>query len=371
MKSIHLLFLASAVFALAACRSEGTAGETPENAAGEEPGIRLNAEQEAMAKIELGHPQMRELARTIECAGRVDVPPQNRAVVHAPVTAFVRRVRYLPGDYVKKGTPLLTIEHPELVRLQRTFLEEVALLKGLKKDYQRKSGLVGTDATSERALDEVQARYQASKARCNGLRAELELLGMDPAKLEADGAIQTQLSLRAPVSGYIQAVNVALGQLVQPETPLYTIVDPGHAHLELDVFAKDLPFVRKGQPVLSFLPGERDTFPAVVFLVGAMVDPKDKTAMIHGHFKKEPVSLAPGTYLRAHILADAREALSLPESALVRDGQRVLVFRKKGEVFTPVAVETGRREGEFVEILGHALAPTDTVVLRGGYYLKE
>lgn len=355
---------------MVACRSEGTAGETPENAAGEEPDIRLDAEQEALANIELGHPRVRELARTIECAGRVDVPPQNRAVVHAPVTAFVRRVRYLPGDYVKKGTPLLTVEHPELVRLQGDFLEQAALLQGLEKDYRRKAGLVSTDATSERALDEVQARYEAAKARYRGLQAELQLLGLAPAQLEKDGIIRTQLLLRAPVSGYIQDVNVALGQLVQPETPLYTILDPGHAHLELEVFARDLPFVRKGQPVLSFLPGERDTFPAEVFLVGAMVDSQAKTATVHGHFRQEPVGLAPGTYLRAHILADAREALSLPESALVREGQRVLVYRKTGRAYSPVFVEPGRQEGDYVELRGQALSPEDTVVLRGGYYLQ-
>ncbi|MBK7870065.1 MAG: efflux RND transporter periplasmic adaptor subunit [Saprospiraceae bacterium] len=83
------------------------------------------------------------------------------------------------------------------------------------------------------------------QARYKGLKAELELLGISVKTLENTGEIQSSISFYAPVNGYITKVNINNGKLVSPNDLLFEIVDRSHVHLELQVFAKDVPNSKK------------------------------------------------------------------------------------------------------------------------------
>ena len=358
------------VLLLSACQKASDPRQELPAPPGREGFVQLTREQEQLANIVVGPLEKRPIAQVVECAGRVEVPPQNLARVHAPVSGFIRRVRFLPGDKVSKGTLLATLEHPELVRLQREFLETFVQLNALEKDYQRKAGLAVTEATSERSLEQAISAYEAAKARYRGLKAELELVGISTAGLEAGKPLQTQLPLYAPVSGIISAVNPALGELVMPEKVLYEIVDPSHSHLEMQVFAKDLPLLRKGQKVWSVQPGGADTVSGHIYLIGASIDPAMRTASVHGHFDQEPPPFPPGTYLRASILVGEHEAWAVPRAALLLEGEQAFVYRKTPQGYERVAVELGQAMDREVELLSPQFDPGDSLVLQGAYYLK-
>jgi cobalt-zinc-cadmium efflux system membrane fusion protein len=165
-------------------------------------------------------------------------------------------------------------------------------------------------------------------------------------------------------------VNINLGKLVGPSDLLFEILDNQHLHLEIEVFAKDLPLLRAGQRVEAFLPGTEGVFPAQVHLIGKTIDPGTKTARAHAHFSDEPIPLPVGAYLRARVLVRESEALTLPQSAMVREGDDFFVFVKQGEHFEKTTVRAGRAEGDYIEILALELGPGEQVALKGAYYLQ-
>ena len=332
--------------------------------------IVLTEEQMNLAGIKIGQPEKRILSEKINCTGTVEVPPQSLASVYSPVQGFVKKVVHLPGDYVRKGELLTTISHPGLVKLQREFLEVYSQLSFLEKDFQRKQTLAAGDAASQRSLEEAEAKFNLEKARHNGLKAELSMIGISTQKLEENGEIQNSISLVAPVAGYVSKVAVNLGKLVTTDDLLFEVVDNTHSHLELQVFAKDLSKIKKGQRIECSMPGSDEIYLGEVHLTGKMIDLESKTTMVHGHFEEEPTPLTPGTFIQATIFTSGKEVWTVPETAVIRQGSEVFIFIQSTNGFEKMAVTTGLSDGHFVEITNADFPENKQIILAGAYYLN-
>ena len=369
--NIFLILLLGAGWS--ACDRHSEPAAEPEQAAvltANRAQVTLTPEQLELAGVRLGLPEERVISEYVECAGMVEVPPGNLASVYSSVSGFVQKVRHLPGEYVRKGEVLTTITHPDLVRLQRQFLESTSQLSALERDFERKKTLAASEAASQRALEQARSAYDLERARYRGLKAELDLIGFDAGKLEETGAIQSTLSIAAPVSGYLNAVEVNTGKLIRPENLMYEIIDTRHVHLELQVYAKDLGKIRRGQAITASMPGSEQTMAAEVYLIGKMIDPESKTALVHGHFRKESVAAAPGTYLQARIQLDEEPVTAVPTSAVVREEEQAFVFVEREGGFDKVPVRLGRQDGDYVAVHELSLAPEQRIVLEGAYYLS-
>ena len=247
MRTILFWFLLIA-FSFWGCENQSEAArETSEiSSENSEPSlIPLSMEQMDVGKITLGQAQKRVLENALTCNGVVELPPQNLISVYPPHKGFVEEVRFLPGDYVKKGNLLVVLRHPDLVRLQRTFLECKSALPTLEKDFERKKMLADSNALAPRVLEEVESRYRVEMAKYKGLKSELEMLGINVPSLEETESIQTSIRVYAPAAGYISKMEINKGKLVEMEDMMYEIVDNNHVHLELKVFAKDLSRIKK------------------------------------------------------------------------------------------------------------------------------
>ena len=283
---------------------------------------------------------------------------------------FVRNIRHLPGEQVRQGERLASIDHPDLVRLQGTFLETAAQLPYLQKDRDRKAELAQSDAASQRDYELAMSELAIIQSRYEGLKAELKLIGIDTKILEETREIQSAIGIYAPVGGQLTHVEVRSGQLVQPETMLFQVTDDSHLHLELQVYAKDLHRVKKGQPVIANLPGEEALITGTVHLVNQSIDMEQKTARVHVHLDEGTTKLAIGSFLFAKIQTDSRMVLTVPEEALIRTGDEAFVFQETGNGFQRIPVKPGTVADGYVEISGNSITDRTPVALKGAYYIN-
>ena len=335
------------------------------------PIIRMSNEQIALANIKTGAVQLRALSTAIECSGSVNVPPRSVHSVHAPVHGFVQSVRHLPGQYVRKGAFLTALSHPELIQKQRDFLEEVHQLTFLESELKRKERLLASDAGAARSYEQVRATYLSSRVRVEGLREELQLIGVPVIKLEESGQTTSQIRLYAPTSGYITEINVHPGKLVDPDDLMYRIVDNRHLHLELEVFARDFPRIKVGQRIEAKLPGSADTIIGQVQLVGKTMDLETRTIRIHGHLSENHPALTVGMYLPCRILVEGDTLPTIEQSAIITENGSEFLFASAENGYSRVPVSTGRSDGTFVELIDWDLPPETEVVCSGAYYIQE
>jgi multidrug efflux pump subunit AcrA (membrane-fusion protein) len=101
-----------------------------------------------------------------------------------------------------------------------------------------------------------------------------------------------------------------------------------------------------------------------------MIDPETKTTLVHGHFDSEPVPVTAGSFMHAHIFAEETEALVVPSTAVVREGESAFVFVHSGGSFKKQPVTLGRIDGDYIEITDLDLDGKEQLALRGAYYIN-
>jgi len=180
------------------------------------------------------------------------------------------------------------------------------------------------------------------------------------------------------VGGFVRAVNINPGQYVGPQAVLVEVVDRSDLHLELKVFEKDIARVKVGQRILFNIPNSAtpDNMTARIFLVGKAFDDNDRTVSVHAHLEPERDDLLPGQYVSARIQTGGRRQRTLPEDAIIQDGEVSYAFVRTtadstGTTFRRVRVRTGQpQHGAMGVTLLDQLRDTTQLVRRGAYFLQ-
>lgn len=320
-----------------------------------------------LPEMEVGIPPIDTIYTEISCVGVVDVPPQSRATVSAPLGGFLKAVNFYPGDRVNKGQVLARVSHPDYVEVQHEYLDAKAQLVFLNKDYDRKVKLFEENAINERALEEVQSSRDVQHARMMSAAAKLEQMGISLSGLDADH-IQSELALRSPISGYITKIDVNLGQHVTPEQTLYEIVDDSHIHIELKVFPKDISKVETGQQIQYSIPGNATEFTGEVQQVGREVQSESGAFIVHAHPSGHESSLRPGQYIEGAILLNPMANYTLSPNAIVQIDGKPHVFEYYNDSYHAKLVNIVLNTGDRIQISDSLSNP---IVLKDAYLLQE
>lgn len=335
--------------------------------------IHLSEEEIKAAGIETSRIQEKTMYHEIECIGVVDVPPQNLASVHSKIEGFAREVKFLPGDFVKKGELLVVLEHPGFVPRQQQLLELKSKLAFLKAEFERKKELYEEEASSLKLLQQAESEYLSLNSTYQGLRAELQMIGFNVDKIESNMQPQTLLEIRSPISGYITHMNINLGKLVMSNDLLYEIVDRDHLHVELQVYAKDVPQLKLGDTLEVSFPGKEKAYLATIYLIGKQIDPASRTTNVHAHLvhEEEEKELVLGSTFHAIIFSGGKKVYTLPYQASVREENRYYFFKEVGGGFEKVLLRTGSVSKNDIEILQPDNSILNSMfVNKGTYYLQ-
>lgn len=292
--------------------------------------------------VELGTVTSETVSTEIKVNGRVDLPPENRATVSLPISGKIRYVKALPGQAVRKGELLATLESFEFIQLQQDYLQNTSQLTFLEKELERQRTLNTENVGARKNYEQAQANYDATKALIQSLAAKLRILGLSTESLTKNG-ITSAARIVAPVTGFITVTNINLGKEVAAGQELMEVIDKTHMHIELNVFEQDASAIRKGQSV-RVLQQNTPPLEAYVYLVGRMFEGDARTLNIHAHVKDErrEGELIPGAYVNAYIRTGDRQAVTVPPDALVRKGEHGFIYiQEKNHEFRRIPVEIG------------------------------
>lgn len=384
MKRNYLSYIAILVVLtfIAACGSKANKQENETPTEKTEPAdhtheneVELTTVQYQSAGVQLGAIEERELGQTIKANGVLDVPPQNLVSISVPFGGFLRSTDLLQGSRVKKGQLIATIQNPEYIQFQQDYLESKSQLEYLEAEYKRQEELAAANINAKKTLQKAKAEFFSAKARVQGLKAKLQLININPASIE-NGNFKSTVSVYSPITGYVTAVNVNVGSFVNPTDVLFKIVDTEHLHAELTVYEKDMPKLKIGQSVRVYLSNDKKERLAKVHLIGREVS-SERTITVHCHLEEEDISLIPGTFLTAIVETGAAKVTSLPDEAIVQNGDIKVIFISEGSkkegsetvhTFKAVNVTIGASNDGFTEvILPTGFDQKVTVVIKGAF----
>lgn len=233
--------------------------------------------------------------------GILVLPPQSRATVTLTMGGSIRSTSLLPGAYVKQGTVLATLENPEFIALQQSYLDSHAQYEFLRTEFLRQQTLAREEASSQKRFQQSKAEYLSMRSRMDAAAAQLALLGVDTTRLLAGGIIP-YLDIKAPISGYAADVKMNIGRHFDVGEPLCEIVNKSDMMLRLTAYEKDLANLRAGDRVESRVNGiEGETFHGVITMVGQQVNNENRSIDVYVRIEGQNPQFRPGMYAMARI----------------------------------------------------------------------
>ena len=292
--------------------------------------IIFTKDQYSLAGIETGEIEMRNLSGIIKLNGVIDVEPKSMAKVSAPLGGYVKTAGLLPGEEVKKGQVLATIENPEFITIQQEYLESLTELEFLENEYQRQKKLRDEDINSAKIFQQVYSDYKITQGRVKASEQQLALIGISKDSVQ-NGIITRTANLYAPISGFVKSSNTSIGDYVTPKDVLFELLNLDDVHLELNTFEKNLGKIEVGQTVRFSLANDNMfNRTAEVFLIGKATD-NDHGTPVHCHIKKEDQKyLLPGMYVKAWVESAANKLNAIPSEAIVQyEGKDFIILQVK------------------------------------------
>jgi cobalt-zinc-cadmium efflux system membrane fusion protein len=292
----------------------------------------------------------------------------------------VSRLDLLPGQKIRKGQWLMSLENPAFLELQQSYLEAKEQLTYLKADFDRQQILAQENIASQKQSLKAESEYRVTLARFKSYAAQLKLLNINLTRVDS-GDMVSSISLYSPISGFVNKVHAVRGQFVAASEVAVELISTDHIHVELEVFEKDILKVKKGQHIFFQVPDMGGVqHEAEVFLVGHEVAEDRRVVNIHGHLLEEEETHAqfvPGMFVEGRIALEEKNQLSLPEEAIIPvEGKTYVLVQQVSEAgeyhFLPQEVQLGLQQQGWIEILNASeFAPASQIVLRGGFQLLQ
>lgn len=279
--------------------------------------ITLTTEQFTSSGYQLGNLSKQVFETTVVANGSVDVPPKFRASVSAYFGGYVKQIDLLVGEKVQQGQVLFTLENPEFLEVQKSYLETMGELKYLKEDLARQGSLAEAHVSSQKKLTKAQSDFEMMEAKQAALRKKLEMMRVQVDGLTANN-LQSAISITAPISGFVTEINASPGTFLSPADVAMKMVSTEHLHLKLKVFEKDAAKVAEGQTVHFRMQNEQDFRKGTIHLINKNLDPHSRTLTALAHISAASVKgLAVGSYIEAQIVTGADTVMALPSAAVV------------------------------------------------------
>ena len=337
------------------------------------------------------------IAGVIPATGKILVPENHVAVIGPVNQGRIVRLYAGQGTRVRKGQRLADLESADIDQAEADYLKALAdyenalrssaaEVKLAQANYDRNKLLYEQKITAGKNLQAAEHDLEVAKAAgensVNGTKAALTaarrhllILGINDATIDSltkKTDLGAVFSLNSPIDGIVVERNATIGASVGTDANLFKIIDLSQVWIDANVFEKDLQRVRPGQEVRLTVPAfPQATFSGKVIFVDSVVDPDTRTVKVRTEVANPDGRLKPDMFANVQIVTDVnRAAISIPQSAVLNDEGKTVVFVADGNGYKKRQVQAGIQNNDRVEIVD-GLNAGDKVVVKGNYLLLE
>ena len=355
---------------LAACNNnkepEKTAASSTTSVAGKE-----NADKKEKAvKLLIAPEDTIKIGTNAMVSGPVvtgSIQPERKADLRAEVQAIVLQVLKENGDVVKRGDILVKLDETAIrdnlnsaednVRSASLSLEQAERAQQRLKTL-RASGMASLQALddAEVKVDAARSELSASKARATTARQQLQ-----------------RTVVRAPFDGVVSDRKVSAGDTASIGKELVKVIDPGSMRFVGNVSADRISQVKVGQPVTFRVNGYlNQDFHGKVTRVDPAANDVTRQVEVLVSFVDSNQPKVGGLYAEGNIESATVEALTLPEGAIVKAGDKSYAWQVTGAKLKKIDLLLGKRDQRSGNVeIRHGLASGDVVMRSPGSNLKD
>jgi len=228
--------------------------------------------------------------------------------------------------------------------------------------------LQGTIEPHPEAIVEVRGQYPGLVRSLSKSVGDTVTRGEELARIQSNESLQVY-AVNAPISGTVVARAAVVGS-ASTDASLYVIVDLSRLVADLSVFSQDLGQVAAGQSVVvSSLDGAM-SITGIIDRILPTIDTLSRAATARVIIDDAETGWRPGLFVEGVVtVAETSVPLAVRESGLQSFRDFTVVYAKAGDTYEVRMLDLGRRDGEFIEVLG-GLEPGTTYVIENSYLVK-
>jgi len=243
----------------------------------------------------------------------------------------------------------ITAEQTGTVRQAKAQLDEARLnreraVRLVEQGIVAKSDYDAADATFKVA----QSRYQDALEEIRNRQAVLAQRRSELALVRQQLADTT---VHSPIDGIVQQKHASVGEYLAAGAPVVDIVRMNPLRLQAQVPERDASTVRFGQNVRVSVEGDGKVYLGQIKRLSPVITAQNRMLMVEADVQNDG-NLRPGSFAKAEIVTnDAKMAVTVPNNAIVTFAgiEKVIVVQNGKALEKPIT--TGRRSGEWTEIL--------------------
>jgi cobalt-zinc-cadmium efflux system membrane fusion protein len=340
----------------------------------EEEGLRLTPEQFKRFGIVVESADAGSLRNEVSLPGEI-VFNEDRVVHMVPrVAGIAREVRKSVGENVEANEIVAVIESRELADAKSEYLAAKARLALAEKTFTREKALREKGVSSEQDFLEAEQALAEARIELRSAEQKLHALGLTENAVQAldtehDEGI-TRYEIRSPIRGVVTEKHISLGESLEADADIFTVVDARSVWVNLTVYTKDLAAVRMGQDVVLKVDHSGAQARGEISMVTPFVEESTRSATARVVLDNSDGQWMPGTFATGFIsISESDLSVVVPRQAVQNiEGRDVVFIEHEGE-FEMTPVTTGRSDRDRIELVA-GLEPGMRYVAEGAFQLK-
>jgi cobalt-zinc-cadmium efflux system membrane fusion protein len=365
--------MAAILLTLAGCSGEGSGSAARNEANNANTAELFRIPPDQMAHVQVLTVEPASLTRTLRLTGAVAYNNFHTTPVITQVSGPVSRIVVVPGQRVERSQPMLYVASPDYSQSRTNYLKAKDAYALAQKAYARAKDLYEHHAIAEQNLEQAESAEVQAGGDLVAAEAALKVLGItDPAAL-VKAPPSFEVPVRAPISGEVVEQDVAAGQLLQlAATQCFIISDTSTVWVLVNVYQKDLPYVKVGDAVTIQTDAYPDIFQGRIAYVAASLDPNTRTLQARIETSNPGQKLKKDMFVTASVSAGTiPNAIAVPDSAVLRDSenQPFVYVEASANQFGKRPVTLGESLQGKTQITA-GLKPGDRVIGDGSLFLQ-
>lgn len=324
--------------------------------------------------------------------GKIAIDEDRATLIFSPYAGRVVKLFAKPGDSVKLGQPLFTVEATDMVQAQNDFITAATALNKTRSQlnlaqiidkrqrdlYEGKAVPLKEVQNARAALDAAENDVRSAEVALEASRNRLRILGktdQEIAVFQDKGAIDPATAISAPISGTIVQRKVGPGQYVNSGSsdPVFVIGDLSTVWLVAYVRETEAPHVEVGQALnFTVLAYPDQTFPANISYVATSLDSSTRRLLVRATVNNSKGLLKPEMFASVNILTgEGDTAPAIARDAIIYEGAaaRTWVVHEDKSIELR-EIKTGLASGRMIQVV-EGLKAGDKVITRGSLFIDR
>ncbi len=236
-----------------------------------------------------------------------------------------------------------------------TVRQAKAVLDEARVSRERSAKLVEQGVVARSEFDTADSTYKVALSRYQDAVEEIRnrqaLLAQRRSELSLARQQLADTGVYAPLDGIVQQKRASVGEYLAAGAPVVDIVRMNPLRLQAEVPERDAATVRFGQNVRVTVAGDANVYIGQIKRLSPVITQQNRMLMVEADVQNNG-SLRPGSFAKAEIVTnDAKMAVTVPNNAIVTFAgiEKVIVVQNGKALEKPVT--TGRRNGDWTEIV--------------------